>query len=192
MQVVMWVILAGTVGLAQLVVVERRQSPIALDAPVRVGPLWVRTPADWSQMSGSNLGAGDLELVDDGNPARQLAIAVGPNPIGEDELGREANRPGAGSQPINFKGLKQTGVLMAWHSKIRPRGGNWTQVDVLLALTQLPSGDVVEIRLTQEGARIGTADAELVKAVANAITWAGPPPHKRRVPAPRSDQTEVD
>ncbi|HEY2585439.1 MAG TPA: hypothetical protein VGI81_06740 [Tepidisphaeraceae bacterium] len=191
MQAVMWVILAGTVGLAQLVVVERRRAPIALEAPVQVGPLWVRTPVDWSFATGSNPEAGDLSLVDDNNPSRQLAIGVERNPVGQD-LGSQLNHPGAGTQPIDFKGLKQTGVLMAWHRKIRPQGGNWEQVDILLAFTQLPSGYLVEIRLTQMGARLGTADAELVKAVANAITWAGEPPPKRPGPVLPPDQTEVD
>jgi hypothetical protein len=191
MQAVMWVILAGTVGLAQLVVVERRRSPIALEARMRVGPLWVRTPADWSVTSESDPGGGVLQLIDDGNPIRDLTIAVEPSPPGQ-EQGRELNQPGAGTQPIQFKGLNQSGVLVALRRKVRTREGPWAQEEILLAFTQLPSGYLLELRLRQQGTRIGTAEAELVKAVANAITWAGTPPPRQRLPALPKNQGAVD
>ena len=191
MQVVMWVILAGTVGLAQLVVVERRRSPIALEPPVRVGPLWVRTPVDWSPTPDSDPDRGILQLSDDNNPARDMVIGVEPSPPGQ-ETAREANQPGAGTQPIEFKGLRQSGVLVALRRKARTQEGTWVQEENLLAFTQLPSGYLVEIRLRQQGARIGAAEAEVVKAVADAITWAGPLTPKRRLPPLHNDDGEVD
>jgi len=42
MQVAMWVIFGGTLGLAQLVVRQRQLTPIVLEPRTRLGPLWVR------------------------------------------------------------------------------------------------------------------------------------------------------
>lgn len=191
MQVVMWVILAGAAGLAQLVVVERRRAPIALEAPVQVGPIWVRTPADWSPTPGSERDQGVLQLIDDNNPTRVLAILVEHNAAAE-IMGGAGNQPGAGTQPIQFKGLNRNGVLMAWHRKVRTQEGVWVREEILLAFTQLPAGYFVAVQLTQEGPRIGAAEADLVKAVADAITWAGPPAPKRRLPSLPTDRSEVD
>lgn len=191
MQAVMWVILAGTVGLAQLVVVERRRAQIELEAPVRVGPIWVRTPVDWTPTPDSDPDKGILQLLDENNPMHVLAVVVQRASVDE-AMGGVTNQPGAGTQPIRFKGLNRNGVLMAWHRKAHMPDGAWMQEEILLAFTQLPSGYFVAVQLTQQGARIGPADADVVKTVADAITWAGVPVPKRRLPPVSTDPGEVD
>lgn len=190
MQAVMWVILAGTLGLAQLVVVERRQAPVALDPPMRVGPIRVQVPAGWSATEDSDPERGVVEVADK-DQTRQLTVAVNRGRPGQ-ELQRLLEQPGTGTQPINFAGLGQQGVLMERQFALRAPDGAVSHEDVMVAFTQLPSGYVIEVQLEQHGARVGVGDPAIVEAVANSITWAGPAAAPRkRVPPPPDARPDV-
>jgi hypothetical protein len=184
MQVAMWVVFAGALGLAQLVVRQRQLTPIVLDAPTRLGPLWVRLPKGWGVAAGPDSPGNEIQVEDPEQP-RDLTILVQRLPDGQ-RGGQEADQPGAGTQPIFFKGLNRAGVMVGFRQKVRTAEGATTSEELMLALTDLPSGHEVEILLRQSGVKMGAAERQLLETVANEITWAGPlPPTKRLPPLPR-------
>lgn len=184
MQVAMWVIFGGALGLAQLVVRQRQLTPIVLEPRTRLGPLWVRLPQGWMPVSGQDPAAGEIRVADPEQP-RDLTILVQRLPEGQ-KGGQEADQPGTGTQPIFFKGLNRQGVRLEWRQKLRTPDGTMTSEELMLALTDLPSGLEVEILLRQGGGKMGAAERLLLETVANEITWAGRlPPTKRLPPLPR-------
>jgi hypothetical protein len=180
MQVTMWVIFGGSLGLAQLVVRQRQHMPITLDPRTRLGPLWVQLPQGWTTNDGQEVEPGQLQVVDP-DETEELTISVQRTPDGE-KGGQDADQPGAGTQPIYFKGLNRQGLMAAVPQKMRtPEGGVVTR-EMLLAVTDLPSGYELEIWLSQGRGKIGAGERRIVEAVANGITWAGVPPSVKRHP----------
>jgi len=184
MQVVMWVILGGTLGLAQLVVRQRQQAPIFLQLPVQVGPLWVSLPLGWTAILADAPATGELQAVD-ADQTQELIIRVQRIAAGQ-EPGSDANQPGAGTQPIYFKGLNRKGVMAGIAEKVQTPDGIVGTEDILVAFTDLPSGYAVEIQFRHGSGKMGAADRRLIQAVADAMTWAGVPsrPAVRRLPSP--------
>jgi hypothetical protein len=185
MQVVMWMVFAGALGLAQLVVRQRQLAPIVLDAPVRLGPLSVRLPKGWIISAGQD-SLGNGIQVHDPDDSRDMVIVVERVQDGQ-QGGQDLDQPGAGTQPIFFRGLSRPGVIVELpRKKVATADGTMTTEEVMCALTDLPSGHEVEIVLRQFGTKMGAAERQLIETVANEITWAGPlPPTRRLPPLPR-------
>lgn len=179
----MWVIFGASLGLAHLVVRQRQRMPIPLASRIRVGPVWVRLPQGWEPASAADPEAGVVQVLDPDRPA-ELTIAVQRMPDGQ-KGGQDADQPGAGTQPIYFKGLGRPGVIAALSELHRTPDGSVFPEEKLLAMTDLPSGYELEILLIQAG-KMGAGEQSIVRSVANEITWAGPLPQtKRRLPQPR-------
>lgn len=183
MQVVMWVIFGASLGLAQLVVRQREMRSIPLDPRTRVGPVWVRLPAEWTTTT-ADPQAGVVQAIDP-ERAQVLTIAVQRLPDGQ-KGGRDADQSGAGTEPIYFQGLNRQGLMAVFPQRIRTPEGVLIPRQTLLAVTDLPSNYELEIELTQDGGKMGAGEHKLIQTVANAITWAGPlPPSKQRPTLPR-------
>lgn len=176
----MWVVFAAGLGLAHVVIRQRQQMPIALEPPTRLGPLWVRLPQGWIRTSAENPNGGEIQAVDPDETA-ELRIVVEHTGDGQ-KGGQDLDQPGAGTQPIYFEGLKRPGVMAAVPQRKRTPEGGMISREILLALTDLPSGYQVTVLVVQGGGNMGAGERKLLEAVANGITWAGPSQPSRRLP----------
>jgi hypothetical protein len=193
MQTLMWVILAGTVGLAQLVTNhQRRYTAVTLSAPKRLGPIIVRVPEGWTL---SQTLTKDDNLIDcvDPDTGRMLRIFVMRTPsAGDEPQDAEPKTGGLASEPIDFRGLGvKSSMTVERQSRVTADGIVTTMS--LSATAQLPSGISVAIELDEIGTRLASADKSLVRAVANAITLGRgkrfeTPPADR----PQSETGDVD
>lgn len=105
MQVVMWLILCATLGLAEIVT---RTRGIEGAEQVRVGPLIVRLPYGWKLDSVDTVSG---MRAHDPDGQRQLFAVVAPFKRTEVTNGSSYQGPGA----VNFKGLHQTGFMEVEH-----------------------------------------------------------------------------
>lgn len=189
MQIVMWVIFGGTLGLANLITYQRTHTQIELDDPVRIGSLRARPPQDWTLTTHSDPGKGILQWMDP-DRTRQLTITVTRLPSGAElSASPQGDVRSRGTEPLEFQGLRQKGLMTVMAIPGNPEEGS-LPLDVLMALTVLPSGEMVKIQLLQGHSRIGAADRMLVQAVANGITRPGrgePPSRPPQIEAPPSD-----
>lgn len=176
----MWVVFVTGLGLAHAVVRQRQQMPIALDPPARLGPLWVRLPLGWIQTSTEDPNGGEIQAVDPDQTA-ELRIVV-EHLADNQKGGQDLDQPGAGTQPIYFKGLKRAGVMAALPQRMRTPEGAMVSREILLAATDLPSGYQVTVLVAQGGGNMGAGERKLLEAVANGISWAGPLQPNRRLP----------
>jgi hypothetical protein len=164
MQVVLWAVLGGTLGLAQWITSTRQRTPISLEPPERLGPVMVQLPAKWTRLQESQ----DDELAVEQPGVRELVVSLEDGPT----------EPG---KPIEFKGLHQTGHLLTLpHSEQGPDGTIMQDFE-MVAWAPLPTGGAVAITLLTR--RQSSEDQRLLQAVANGITLAKRKPPKVR---PRS------
>ena len=176
MQVVMWLIFGGSLGLAQFISYHRAQAPVALGPPVRLGPFMVRMPEGWSYTpptrSTMSLRAYDPET---GQGVLVRVILGDQQPLAELE-------DAATARPMAFKGLHVQGSMAVIKQTRQGRHGP-VQEQVLTAFAMLPAAHVgVLIELGQLGPRIGPADKRLIQELADAITLAEPGTIALRVP----------
>jgi hypothetical protein len=166
MQLVLWVILGGTLGLAQVITAQRHGIPIALQQPEWLGPLLVSLPEDWAVSQDSEPGQNSL-TAEDAEGGREMTIAIEPLP-----------GPGRVVSRIEFKRLSQTGVLTLAPALRRAPDDSVVPGYELVASTTLPSVGAVTIRLFTR--RPSSEDKRLIQAVANGITLSeGLPPKAR-------------
>ena len=166
MQLTLWVILAASLGLAQMITSQRRGVPVALQAPEQVGPVMVGFPENWviSQETPPEVG---MLVAEDPAGSRAMTISV-----------EEASAPVAGSQPIEFKGLHQSGTLTVLKRVRRSMDGlgyGGPEYE-LMATTPLRSGGALTIRLLTQ--RRSSEDNRLIQAVADGITSAAGKPRR--------------
>ena len=193
MQSLMWVILAGTVGLAQLVTNhQRRHTSVTMSEPMRLGPIFVRVPDGWTL---SQTLTKDDNLIDcvDPDTSRMLRIFILRAPsAGDDPQDTEPRPGGLASEPIDFRGLGIKSVMTV-ERQSRVTADGITTMMSLSATAQLPSGMSVTIELDEIGTRLASADKSLVRAVAKAITLA---PGKRfnapPTASPESEKGDAD
>lgn len=179
MQVAMWVVFLAGLGLAHVVVRQRQLMPIALEPPTRLGPLWVRLPQGWIQTSSEDPNGGVIQAED---PDQAVEVRIMVQHLADQKGGLDVDQPGAGTQPIYFKGLKQPGVMAGLQQHLRTPEGVVVPKEIMLAMTDLPSGYEVEILVAQGGGNMGAGERKLLETVADGITWAGPLPPTRRLP----------
>jgi len=172
MQTLMWIILGGTLGLAELVTYSRNHAPILLSAPRQLGPLSVRLPEDWVSLPGESPEPGVLQAEDqDGTRELVISIESRSTAIAPQLLRRPAG-DAEGATPITFKGLALAGIELIVSHPERMPDGKIVSVDDLVATAELPTGDWIQIRLREGDSRIGSADRLLVGAVVDGITVA--------------------
>jgi len=128
--------------------------------------------------------------VADPEQPRDLTISRPTSARGPERADKRPDQPGAGTQPIFFRGLNRQGVRLEWRQKAADAGRHNDLGRADAALTDLPSGLEVEILLRQGGGKMGAAERLLLETVANEITWAGPLPPTKRLPSlPRAGRS---
>jgi len=192
MQAAMWVILAATLGLAQLVSYQRQNAPVVLDSPVPLGPVMVAPPEGWTVAPDSD-SDGNAIAYESPQDERILQFSVSRgSPASAAESGADRD-----AQTISFQGLHREGTIRPVREVVRLPDGSAVRAESLLATTTLASGVEVSIELVINGTRTGPADRRLVQAVANGITPAGQGDARRprtirtapkKSPAPDDDQ----
>ena len=167
MQVLMWLILGGTIGLAQLVTYHRSHAPIALSPPVQVGPFLVRVPDGWSvEARGPKLDAED----DAGRHLLVLALPI--TAASDDGVDVDAGGQGrGGSETMEFRGLHQTGTMQIL-SRIRRTAEGAVRTQVLTGTAVVPKIGVIVLELYPAGPRPGSADRRLLQSIADGISQA--------------------
>lgn len=168
MQAVMWLILGGTVGLAQLIAYKRNHAPIELGAPVRLGQVDVRLPAGWEAvgLAGSTLEAQEPDT------RRMVRVMFNPPML---EAAEQPSGQGAvpiSTEPLEFNGLHRRG-LMAAISQYQMSAQGLVPEQVLRAAAELPGRNIIVVEVHQYAAQMGPADRLLLQAVADGITPAG-------------------
>jgi hypothetical protein len=135
----------------------------------------VALPEEWEPAGNWEPDQGVLDVIDPEH-TRELSVSIRKlrpqtdNPQGDTEQ-QVVSRT---IQPVPFGGLHQNGIMAIVPRYERESGDNIVAHDVLVALTVLPSGELIEIELRKGGQRIGPADQLLVETVANAITRRPP------------------
>lgn len=166
MQVAMCVILAGTLGLAQLVVYERNHTSIELSQTTDFGPFEVRLPQGWRVEQFTDYEGPVLESHDP-EGWRQLRIRLravtgsAQPPQQDEEDGGDIS-----TEKIQFRGLGRAGELAVIRRALRIRGELVNQ-EWLLARVPLTATQELEIALVQGGSRV---DRGLIQKIANGIT----------------------
>jgi hypothetical protein len=172
MQAVMFAILGGTLGLAQLITYSRNHTPITLGPPRQLGPLRIRLPEDWVSLPGEGVEPDALQAEDE-DGTRELLISIqSPSPGTAPQVLGQPQRDAGGPMPIGFMGLGLRGVEQIVPHLERTPDGKIGSVDILVASAELPTGDWVQIEFRNSDFRFGSADRLLVQAVADGITLA--------------------
>ena len=173
MQVVTWLILGGTVGLAQLVIHVKNREALTLGPPVRYGFLLVRFPQGWTaqQVAGSQGPA--LEATEDG----QLMLIEQFATRHPAELATESNddpKQARSTEKIQFAGLHREGQMQLV-SELRPTPEGMVPEEYLTASAVVPLKQgslVIRVELLKVGPRIGPGERELLLKVVNSLKWA--------------------
>ena len=192
MQGLMWVVLAGTVGLAQLVTQhQKRHTTVTLGAPIRLGPIYVRVPKGWAANKTVTTGESVIEAVD-GETRRVLSIFVMQVPPDDDDQSVDARNgvDNGASEPITFRGLGLKSSMRVGRENRQAEDGVITTTS-LNAIVRLPSGSTVVVELDEIGTHLASADKSLLRAAADAITLAPRRPDARPA-ATRSGSADND
>lgn len=168
MQVVMWLILGATLGLAQLISNQRARAPEALGVPMRVGSFLVRMPEGWALQRFRDQDVLGVRGVDPDN-YRVLLVLIVPAPAGPHAIG-PTRRITSTPQPIEFSGLHVKGKMVL-EQDLQPAQGAAVPQRSVAAMAVLPSQDTIVVQLVlPPGVQVGRADTDLLKQVAAAIT----------------------
>lgn len=181
MQIVMWLILGGSLGLAQLISVHNRNAAESMGEEVQIEGFQARLPEDWSIRPLNLHGIGGIEgqgveaIDPEGHRVLQMVVL----PLGP--AGRLVG-PGIGAastpgQHVDFAGLHVSGI-MRMESQVRPlRQGGSILERTITATASVPPDHVILIQLVTSGDQSpGRADARLVRDLAAGIT-ASPAPN---------------
>jgi hypothetical protein len=166
MQLVMWLILGATVGLAELITYQRNHMPIELGPPVQLGQVDVRLPAGWRVgAAGSTLEAQDPET------GRVVRVMYNPALLRSEEPPPDQGGAPVSTEPIEFHGLHRRGLMAAISQYQMSAQGLVTQ-PVLRAAAELPGQKLVVVEVSQYAAQMGPADRLLLQTVADGISLA--------------------
>lgn len=170
MQVSMWLLFGGTLGLAQFVSHERRVSPQAdLGPPQSWGRLTVRLPDGWQIGERESDQLLLIQGIDPQDPTRRLFMEqrLGQQPADNSEDDTDQTPLLRSSEKIQFTGLGRTGELTEEVRQIAQEPEvKWV---FLRASVQMPDGLSVSVEIGQAGTRIGSADRLLLKEMVEAI-----------------------
>jgi len=193
MNLTLWLVLAGVVGLAMLVTYEKRRClRVPLSGPQIIGRLHVSLPANWKiKSTGSLPEGGDFvyaeESAPEGEPPRKLSIER--RPVGQlvspmEHLFRaellsekDLSGVGRGERPTvqNILLAGYPGRLVTQTFPVASQRGPVKKQ--LLACAVLPSAQALVIKLEGAG-EADAADEELVRQMAEtvAVMQVDPPP----------------
>ena len=175
MQALMWVIFAGSLGLAQWITYHRAHASVALDKPVNVKGFRVSLPLDWERTENWDPKQGVLEVIDPDH-SRAINITVSRFSAVDDSSDDDSDGQlsARSVETIPFAGLGTSGKLAVVPRPQRQPDDSVIMRDALVAAAGLPNGDLVKIELNTGEPRIGPADRALVQAIANSITRRPP------------------
>ena len=173
MQAAMWVVFAGTLGVAAAVGHHNRLvNVIRLGDPQTLGPITVRLPTDWEidQSSDTSITAHQTANDDAANqePTRALEVSV-ESPFAakfRQLLGAEGEHYGGMSETISVGPLK--GKLDLYRI-VYPNRMQSTQYIIGRVVATLTDGSVVAITLTDAGDADVQDIARLLKAIAGGV-----------------------
>lgn len=173
MQVMTWLVLGGTVGLAQLVIHVKTREALTLGPPVRYGLLVVRFPQGWTVQEVSGSQGPAIEATEDG----QLMVIeqwVTRRPA---ELAPESNydpKQAGSTEKIQFAGLHREGQMQLV-PELRPTPDGMAPEEYLTASAVVPlrrGSLLIRVELLKVGPRIGPGERELLLKVVNSLKWA--------------------
>src|SRR5881227_1032133 len=184
-QVVMWLILAATIGLAALVSAHRRTAlQVALASPQTVKHVTIALPKDWEVTPNRNdLAPTFLTARPSDDDSVRIVVTLDPLPQHRTPL--QMALPGSGKRgrdkitqaPLTIAG--NPGVLISYAQKQSMRGfpgQDDLEMDVksVVAATVLPSGKGLSIELNDIG-EPEPADLDLVRRIVASISVKGEP-----------------
>lgn len=173
MQAVTWLILGGTVALAQLVVHQKQRAALRLGPPLRFGALIVRVPEGWKVKEEDGSEGSVLDAFEDGQRMRiEQFIAPSPSDLAPDS-DEDAKRSGS-IEKIRFAGLNREGQLLVV-PEYRPSPEGTVPEEYLTAFVIVPIGQsslLIQVELLKAGPRIGPGERALLMEVVNSIRLA--------------------
>ena len=160
----MWLVLAGTLGLAQWVTSSRsRAERVGLNEAFVVGDVKVQLPGSW-QVEQSD----SPPSLDAAAPSGDRAVAIQEIRVQREQTARdimEAQPEMFGApEPLEFPKLHHTGLLAK-----RLRGGHTPDgrsVQMVEGCVIIRPGVAVVIRVEQEGTRVSNTSVQLLKRIA--------------------------
>lgn len=173
MQAATWLILGGTVALAQLVVHQKERAALSLGPPLHFGALVVRVPEGWTVREEADSDETVLDAIEDGQLLRiEQFVARNPSDL-RPESDDDAKRAGS-TEKIQFAGLHREGQLqLVREYRATPEGT--IPEEYLTAFVVVPIGQsslVIRVELLKAGPRIGPGERALLLEVANSIRLA--------------------
>lgn len=175
MQAATWLILGGTVALAQLVVHQKQRAALTLGPPLRFGALIVRVPEGWRVSEEAGSDGSVIDAIEESQ--RQLMrieqfTARSPSDLAPDS-DEDAKRSGS-VENIQFAGLHREGQLQL-HREYRSSPEGTVPEEYLAAFVVVPIGQsslVIRVELRKAGPRIGPGERALLMEVVNSIRLA--------------------
>ena len=173
MQAATWLILGGTVALAQLVVHQKQRAALRLGPPLRFGALIVRVPEGWKVKEEDGSEGSVLDAFKDDQLMRiaQLIARI-PADLAPDS-DDDAKRSGS-IEKIQFAGLHREGQLQVNH-EYRASAEGTVSEEYLTAFVIVPIGQnslLIRVELLKAGPRIGPGERALLMEVVNSIRLA--------------------
>jgi hypothetical protein len=168
MQVVMWVVLCVTLGVAYGVS-RRLSAPTGQE--VQIGPIAFRLPDGFTLEHNPEA---DVQARD----ARGRVLLVGLLPNRRDDRSMSDQ-----SSPIDFRGINQTGRLLILKGTLSSPDGESSQLtfSASASLPNLNQQVVLVLQVVEEEGSDLTADRVILQKIANSVTLTGvsPTPRKR-------------
>jgi hypothetical protein len=169
MQVVMWLILCATLGLAEIVTRSRSAQGTQ---PVRVGPVVVRLPYGWKQDSIDAVGG---LRAHDPEGQRRLFVVVTPLTTEIPEAGADYQ----GDARVDFKGLHRIGYM----DLEQQTTGDQEVYMELVAKVMVPSARIkLRIGFVLPQPEATGVDISLLQRIAGGITLSGNSPRPQLHP----------
>ncbi|HXE56187.1 MAG TPA: hypothetical protein VN541_24385 [Tepidisphaeraceae bacterium] len=169
MQACMWLILGGSLGLAELISVHSRNAVESIGTQVQVDRFQVRLPDDWPATRLDDPDAQGIRAADP-ETHRVLLIVVMRLQSLHQFAGPGISAKHPGGQKIDFTGLHQTGVLRM-ETQLQDVDGTRVVERSITAAVSVPPDDAIMIKLlVPPGVQIGRSDARLVRDIAARIT----------------------
>jgi hypothetical protein len=167
MQVIMWLVLCGTLGVAYAV---SRTLGAPTGAEVNLGPVSLRLPDGFRLDDNPEA---DLQAHDSNK--RVLLVQIVPDLLDDGELSNTL-------RPFDFRGLQQTGRLSILKRTL-PRADGASAQLTFTASARMPTLHqriVLNLIAVEEAESEQNADRAVLQKVANSVTVTGGPPTPRQ------------
>ena len=169
MQVAMWLILGGSLGLAQFISVRSRNAVESIGTQVQVDRFLVRLPDEWPVVRRHDADAEGIQVVDP-ETHRVLFVLVMKLPSLPGLGGPGISPRRTAGQAIEFTGLQQTGTMRMDTQPEDFQGARLLTRSITAAVSAPPHEAIMIKLMLPPGVQVGRADARLVRDVAAGIT----------------------